>query len=120
MIFILICLTFLISDDAFELGILRFEIFFCLLFLFNNLAETEAENLFATIYKNPKSQIVNSSFIITTLTTLGEIVFTLIIWIIGSSLENSWNVYIGSIIACNMFLLFCFMYKYQYMKTSFR
>lgn len=119
MVFVLISLTFLISDDTFALGIFRFEIFFCFLFIFNNLAETEAENLFATIYENPKSEIVNSSFIIMTMTTIGEITFTSIISLFGSSLEDSWNTYIGIIIACNMFLLFCFMYKYGRLKTNF-
>jgi len=87
--------------------------------MFNNLCETAANNLFATIYKNPNSKIVNSSLIIMVFTTLGEIIGTIILSYFGGSIETSWNLYIGGLMAFILYLIFCFMHKYARYSVSF-
>ena len=112
-------LSLLITDDYYPLGLVRFEIFFLLFFVFNNIVESGSNSLFAALYVNPSSSIVNSSFILIFFSTVGEILFTLILSIFGDDLVNYWNDYVAiglGIIAC---LIFFFMYKYSKYKIGF-
>lgn len=116
----LLSLSFLITDDVYPLGVTRFSIFFSILFIFNNIVETSASNLFATLYENPNSNIVNSSFIIMFFSTLGEIIFTGSISFFGNAIEIYWNLFIGLMMFVMITIIFCFLYKYSKFKTSFR